>query len=391
MIRALFLLLIMTTQALAQRAVDPADLTLTVTLETTETTPYQHEMVLLTVHGVYRRHITLEKLEQPDLKGINWMQLGQDHWFESTIDGLKVKNMRRRIALFPENEGRVTIEPFIHHLTLLDEDNKWFEHDIRSEPITLDVQPAPSNGTWWFPVRRLEISDTWSNAPDQLGTGDGVLRIITLTATGTGPDMIPPMPELKSPSAHIFAHPEKKLVELSPDGPITIAFWRWTIKPRTPPSAILEPLELTYFDTTDRTLKTAKISAQRVAIDQTQLPPAISQDLPPAGRLNLFWPAATIAATTLLAFGAVAGRGRRIGIDNLRDFLSARALKRQLRHSSRTRDLAQMRGPARELDARLVASPERTKLLEELEAAIFRARAEPFDTQAFYRAFRATL
>ncbi len=82
--------------------VDPSDLTLTVTVETLAATPFRQEMVLLTIHGIYKRHITLEKLRQPDFSGFNWMQLGQDHWFESMLDGRPVKNMRRRMAIFPK-------------------------------------------------------------------------------------------------------------------------------------------------------------------------------------------------------------------------------------------------------------------------------------------------
>ena len=164
--------------------VDPKDLVLTVSVENVDVTPYQGEMILLTIHGVYRRHITLEHLIQPELSGFNWMQLGQDHWYETQIRGKTVKNFRRRMALFPEEAGELTIEPFVHHLTLTDEGDDWFEHDIHSEPLTINVNPAPPVDGWWFPVRRLEISDQWSNAPDQLNEGEGVLRVIKITATG---------------------------------------------------------------------------------------------------------------------------------------------------------------------------------------------------------------
>jgi hypothetical protein len=110
------------------QSVEASDLQLTVTVEPMPATPMRQEMILLTIHGIYKRHITLERLEQPDFAGFNWMQLGEDHWFESMLDGRPVKNMRRRMAIFPNEAGILDIAPFRHHLTLLDKDNKWFEH-----------------------------------------------------------------------------------------------------------------------------------------------------------------------------------------------------------------------------------------------------------------------
>lgn len=391
MIRLLLLCLVLVQAAWAQEVVDPADLVLNVTVESTGTTPYQQEMVLLTIHGIYRRHITLEKLEMPDLAGTNWMQLGEDHWFESTIDGVTVKNMRRRMALFPEEVGRLTIAPFVHHLTLLDESNNWFDYNVFSEPITLDVQEAPETEDWWFPVRNLEISDTWSNAPDQLGAGDGVLRIITVKAVGVGPNMMPPMPELTSPSAHIFAHPEKRLVELSSNGPISVAFWRWTIKPKNPPSAILKPIQFTYFDTQDRSLKTAKISAQRVAISTDELPAptqAVMQEPVVLSRVRVF-------AVALVAFVAgsalVIGRDRRFSLDLIKVRARLITLKYRLSRACHSGDMRRMRRLSVNLDRTARPNTERQHLLDELEGQIFGARSEAFDPGGYYRRFVGTL
>lgn len=255
--------------------VSPDELSLEVTITAAPEKPYLGEMVLITIRGAYRRHITLEKLEQPDLDGFNWTQLGPDSWSDQRIDGKQVKILERRMALFPKRSGTLTIGSFTHHLTLTDEGDDWFEHKITSVPVSLNVSalPASAQGQWWFPVKSLKISDQWSNAPDQLKPGDGVLRVIHIEAKGATPEMIPPMPELNSPSAMVFAHPEKRLVELSPDGPVTHAFWRWTLRPTNENSAILEPIHVPYFDTTVRQLLTADIVAQRVAYSrQTVLP-----------------------------------------------------------------------------------------------------------------------
>ena len=86
----LLLLCLMLLPALAcaqTRDVNPGELALEVTLETSAEEIFQGEMVLVTIHGRYRRHITLEKLETPELDGFNWMQLGQDTWYETRERG----------------------------------------------------------------------------------------------------------------------------------------------------------------------------------------------------------------------------------------------------------------------------------------------------------------
>lgn len=373
------------------RTVDPDDLTLTVTLETLPATPFQQEMVLLTIHGVYKRHVTREALEQPDLAGFNWMQLGQDHWFESMVDGKTVKNMRRRMALFPDAAGRLVIGPFRHHLTLLDETNAWFEHTIASEPVVLDVDPAPQVEGWWFPVRRLEVSDDWSNAPDQLDPGGGVLRVVRVSALGASPDMLPPMPELTSPSALIFAHPEKRLVDLTPQGPVAIAYWRWTVAPTNGRSAILEPIEFPYFDTVTRQMRKVVITPQRVAYGEATLPPPAPE--PPPRRSSLG--AAGLGAIGLggfLAALALLWRGQgRLSLAPLRAALDRRRALWRLDRAAWRGDIAGLRRSARDLDRKLPPDPARRALLDALDRAIFGAAEPAVDTRQFRRRFRACL
>lgn len=267
MIRLLVLLLVLVSGSVnAQRLeVLPNDAEINVTIENPQSPFLESEMVLLTIHGIYRRYITREELIQPALNGFGWMQLGEDYWYDSQENGLKVKNMRRRMAIFPNRAGKMEIGAFQHRLTFLDEDLKWFEHEIASEPIVIDVGRADDTADWWLPVHRLEVEDSWSNPPDQMKAGDGVLRVIRVEGHGASTDMLPPMPEMHSPSAHIFPHPEKRLVELTPKGPVAVAFWRWTLRPTNDVSAIIEPLKVEFYDTIARENKEVTISTQRIA------------------------------------------------------------------------------------------------------------------------------
>ena len=375
----------------------PGELDLTVTIATPVAEPFAGEMVLVDLHGRYRRHVTRESLVMPDLAGFNWMQLGEDRWYDTRDRGLKVKNFRRRIAVFPDAAGRLTIPSFTHRLTLTDEGDDWFDYDVRSDPVPLTVLPAPQTEGWWFPVSRLEITDRWSNAPDQLKPGDGVLRVVRIEATGASPEMIPPMPELTSPSGMIFAHPEKRLVELSPMGPVAIAYWRWTIRPTNDTSAIVEPVVFDYFDTVTRMPQRAVISAQRIAMEEIATA-APAPERPPA-RLRPAALAITVALTMAAGLGALAfARGGLFGPGGVpgRDGAHGRGpfdpLRRALRKAGRRGDVAGLRRAAHAIVQRdHVTGGAAARLLASLDRQIFSPTATPPDPRSFAREFLRAL
>ena len=349
----------------------PEELGLSVEVEDRTATPFVREMVLLTIRGEYRRHITLEKLIQPDFDGFSWAQLGPDSWTEDRIDGKLVKIFERRMAVYPDRPGTLTIGAFTHQLTLTDEGNDWFEHHIQSEPVTVEVAPMPTSGEWWFPTLSLRVSDDWSNAPDLLQPGEGVLRVVRLEALGVTPEMIPPMPELTSPSAIIFPHPEKRLVELTPEGPITYAFWRWTIRPTNDVSTIVEPISFSYFDTRNRETREVEISAQRVAYG------SVTPDAPPAERNATSaslpgWPVFLAAGATFVVglWLALVSR-EKLGWAALYKFRIFDPLARSLRRAAQRGDAQGARRAAAAILARDGEREGQQHLIGQLDRAIF--------------------
>ncbi|MEM8956954.1 MAG: hypothetical protein AAGC86_03975 [Pseudomonadota bacterium] len=374
------------------RTVLPSELSLTATVEVMDHTPVTREMILITIRGIYRRHITLEKLVQPDLEGFSWTQLGLDSWHEERLDGELVKVFTRRIAVYPERPGDLTIAPFTHNLTLTDERDAWFEHKIQSEPLHITVAPAPETSDWWFPVRRLQVSDRWSNAPDQLAPGEGVLRIVQVEALGVTPEMIPPMPDLTSPSAMIFPHPEKRLVELTPEGPMTVAFWRWTIRPTNDTSTIVEPMSFDYYDTATRQSREVTISAQRVAYGTAvpEAPVLVSADrtapYPLPGR------SAALLAGGVFVIGLGGSLwGRRLtGRRALERFAPFDPLRRALLKSARGHDLPGVRQAAAAILRRDGESITKRALLRDLDRSVFDPQGKRVDLRDFVRNFLST-
>ena len=368
----------------------PGELSLGIEIEDDASDLLVGEMVLVTIRGTYRRHITRESLKQPDLEGFSWSQLGQDMWSDARIRGQKVKVFTRRMALFPERPGTLSIGAFAHNLTLTDEGDDWFDHAVLSQPISIEVKPAPEVEGVWFPVKRLVVTDQWSNAPDQLAPGEAVLRVIRIEALGVTPEMIPPMPDLTSPSAMIFPHPEQRLAELTPEGPVSYAFWRWTIRPTNDVSTIVEPITVPYFDTETRQSLEAVISPQRIAygLKISSGPPPAVEPIREAGLPG--WPVAGAAALIFLGGLSFGLRGRAVTADEvLRRIPLIDPLARGLAQAARKGDgRAVRRAAARMLD-RDGPSSVRRALLADLDRALFDPTGSSPDFVGFARMFTA--
>ncbi len=260
-----FLFTLITTTGWAQ-SVGPEDLKLELSFEERSGPLYTGEMVLLKVRGFYKIRIAREKIIQSDLDGFDWMQLGEDTWTKDKTKGHEILQLERIIALFPNRAGTLEIKPFDHQLELWTRTGERYDHTLTSDPISIEVTERPDTHDWWLPARRLTVEDNWSNPPDKLGTGEGALRVVTITVEGVLPQHMPPMPKLESAGAYVFPHPERRIKRLYKRGPVTRVFWRWTVRPENPPSAYLKPIHLPYFDTQTREHREIVIAAQRIAM-----------------------------------------------------------------------------------------------------------------------------
>jgi len=186
----------------------------------------------------------------------------------------------------------------------------------------------------------------------------------------------------------IFPHPEKRLVELSPEGPVSVAFWRWTIRPTNDTSAIIEPIAFDFYDTRNRVPRSVTISAQRVAYDESTLPAARAPAAPAELHPLAVWIAAGSAAVLGLAL-TLAGR-RFGGWQALRRLPPFDPARRGLRAAARRGDLAELRRAAARLMRRDGARPGQGALLAQLDRAIFDPKAGGFDARGFAKSFLGT-
>jgi hypothetical protein len=320
--------------------------------------PYPREMVILKVRGAYRPLVLREKLIQPPFVNFAWSELGRDEMGVGEANGFPVRLFERSVAVFPDRPGRLTIDSFVHKLTVVDGTGSR-EINVRSAPITLDVATWQGPGgpndrsTWWLPARSVRITDSWSIDPDRVPRGETSRRTVTIEADGVTADQLPPAPKMISAGIISFRGPSERQTLVSNNGPVGRVTYSWDMRPTTAFPAVVTEVRIPYFDTKARTLRDAVIPSRRMAWAAETLPEtaaAASQPVRPSPALV----AGGGAAAFLLGLGVLT-----IGAGGLRlPHLPPREL-RDLRRAARKGDAAALRAA---LTALIRKEPERARL-----------------------------
>ncbi len=326
---------------LPAHALEPGDLTLTVTPELSgNVQPYAREMVLLRLRGVYRTTILLEEMRQPPLTNFSWTQLGRDTWGRTQLpDGQMALQFERTVAIFPQHTGTFTIEPFVHRLTISENGERKIV-EARSEPIVFPVEPwkADTGGPdaaepWWLPARDVTVTDSWEPDPETITTGETTRRIVTLVAQGLLAEGLPPRPILRTRGILTFAGPTKRETIITPGGPVAKATYQWDIKAGVREVIPLNAIKIPWFDTATRTMREAEIPARQIGGGLAARESDLKPTAPASWRMILLSGFAAFGiGLALIGFGT---RQERLRLDG--------AARRALRRAAATGDVTGFR------------------------------------------------
>lgn len=311
-----------------------------------ETPPVVGEMIPVTIRGEYTSTITLEKLVFPNSPDYDWMQVARDQWRDESIGGRTMKVFERRIAVFPRKAGAFSIGPVTHNLTVIGRKQPREPLDVAAPPVAMTVAPFPVDGAP-LSARRLTLEDRLSTDPAALRDGETLLRRIVIKAVGTLPHQLPTRPAMREPWLITFVAPEVRKVDISPEGPVTTIIWEWNLRPKTGEPGVLSGLEIPWFDTTSRQMRTAEIPP---------LPFGYASFHDNQGGADRLSPGAIAKAAVALGAGLVVGLGlASAGLSARRRSEVSRALRRlspfdptrrALKQAARSGDLVEVRRAA---------------------------------------------
>lgn len=351
-----------------------------------EMRPVVGEMIPVTIRGEYTGPISIEKLTFPDSAHYDWMQVSRDKWADERIDGQLFRTFERHIAVFPRQEGTLTIGPVTHNLTKsVGMTRPTFE--VTAQPLTIAVMPYPGGGGRPLAARNVTVTDEFSKDPAKLRDGETFTRKLTLKAEGTMAHLLPPRPLIRERWLISFAAPEIRETRLTNEGPVAVAIWEWTLRPHTGERGSLMPIQFPWFSTLLRKREGALTLPVEIGLASfgenfggSARPPA--RVTAEAAGLGL----AGLAVALIAGLIGLAPANRRALSARLRR-LMPNPKAQALRHAARNPDLMALRAAAQDYvtaEARLGRKSDPAPIAE-LDAALYGTEADPtrFDRQSF--------
>jgi len=198
-------------------------------------------------------------LKAPSFQGLYYRGLPQFqlNTQRETLDGVSYyTRVLRRIAVFPQQSGKVVIEPMVFQLGVVEQDKRsrslFFSSRIRpvqlaTDPLELTVQrlPEPVPGDFCGAVGALGMSVQWDKT--RLSTDDAISLRLTLSGDSDPKQLVPPPLD---PGPSFEAYPPNLVDEQTSETSgraLVTKVWEYVLVPRQPGQFRL-PLRLSYFD-----------------------------------------------------------------------------------------------------------------------------------------------
>lgn len=140
----------------------------------------------------------------------------------------------------------------------------------KTQALTVKVKPKPDSypaNASWLPAKEVTIRDNWSRSPEQLKVGEPITWTITIDANGVSSEQLPPILEGLVPNG-FKAYPDQPNHEtqLTADGIIGRRVESVAIVPNEAGELNIPAIELSWWDTEENTVKTAKLPAKTITV-----------------------------------------------------------------------------------------------------------------------------
>ena len=157
---------------------------------------YVQGQVLLTLRLLSANSISAYQFGEVKIDSLDVViePLGDEHQYQTRIADRRYLVRERRYALFPQQSGRLEIEPVMAEAEARYDPLQTGDlRRIRSRPLALEVKPIPADyrAAYWLPATRLELREDWSGDTSALIAGEPVTRSLTLLADGLTAAQLP--------------------------------------------------------------------------------------------------------------------------------------------------------------------------------------------------------
>lgn len=300
---------------------------------TVEQTPlYPQQQLIVTQQLFTSQNLSGYALGELRFSGVNVESktLGEEKKYQTRIDGKAYLVIEKKIAVFPQQAGTLTIEPTLSDARLASSNSSRFDPfggmpgfsngklvRTQSDAVSIAVKPLPANATApWLPAHDLVIDQQWSGEIGKVIQGEPITRTLSIAANGLTSAQLPELPTLEF--VGVKQYPDKALLrdQLSDLGVTGNRVEKTALIATRPGSLTLPEIRIPWWDSDEQTFKTAIVPAVTLTVlpapNKSMVTPAPIaapqvQDSAPAQRQTSSSPGATQSrpdSTTALAESA---------------------------------------------------------------------------------------
>jgi len=242
---------------------------------------YVQSQTIYTVRLYHSVTLLSGKLSEPKVSEADVVieKLGKDREFETTRHGRNYRVVERRYAIFPQQSGRVKIDPITFAGQLASRSRSNFNpfpgggpiKRLRSEALELEVHPVPTDKVRgrWLPAQSLRITEAWPEGKDGMAlskVGEPVTWTLTLMAEGLTaaqlPEIAPRFPE------GFKSYPDQPVLtnETTHEGLIGIRQERIALIPTKAGSFLLPAIEVPWWNTETEQMEKTRLPERLIEV-----------------------------------------------------------------------------------------------------------------------------
>lgn len=244
---------------------------------------YVHAQVLLTIK-IYRSVATRQPaLREPTFEGVeNLVELaGDDRSYEAVIDGTAYNVVERVYAIFPQEHGELQISPARFEARVLQAGRITGRKVFESEPQTVSVLPMPPlpadhPDAKWLPARDVQLSEDWSQPPEEITAGEPVTRRVNINALGQLETQIPALDVPSAPGLNVYPDKPELTRTVESRGIRGVRQDQYAIIGTAPGEVVLPAVEVPWWNIDTREWQVARLPERSISIlpsTRAQVPP----------------------------------------------------------------------------------------------------------------------
>ena len=188
------------------------DSPITAQIELRDTSIYVNEQLMVTVSLISSPQVTSLSGEQLQIDNADVTLLDQQN-FSRVVNGDNWRVNQWRYAVFSRSPGQLHIPAQTFSGVIGSTTRSPFDPFgsigrrilARSEPLDIQVSPAPAGAANWLPARDINLEVIWSGDPNSLEVGEPMTRTIVTSAVGQQAAALPPLETLPSIQYKVYA------------------------------------------------------------------------------------------------------------------------------------------------------------------------------------------